>query len=205
MHRRQLAGIALTALLLAVAGSHASDKAQVGSRAPEFTLPDADGTKHSLSDFKGKYVVLEWVNYDCPFVRKHYRSGNMPALQKTYTEEGVVWLSVCSSAPGKQGYFKTEELKERMATEKAAPTAYLVDPEGSVGRTYGAKTTPHMFIINPEGTLIYAGGIDNIPSTKTEDLEKATNYVRSTLDAAMDGKDVSVTSSAPYGCSVKYK
>jgi hypothetical protein len=205
MQIRASVGILATMVVLAAGIAGASEKARVGAAAPEFTLPDADGTNHSLSDYRGKFVVLEWVNFDCPFVRKHYRSGNMPGLQSTYTGKGIIWLSVCSSAPGRQGYFEKDELKERMATEKAVPTAYLVDADGTVGRAYEAKTTPHMFVINPEGTLIYAGGIDNIRSTDIDDIGKATNYVRAALEAAMNGTDVAVTSSAPYGCSVKYK
>lgn len=178
---------------------------KVDQPAPNFTLSDVNGKRHSLSDFKGKYVVLEWVNYDCPFVRKHYGSGNMQGLQKTYTGKGVVWLSICSSAPDKQGYFENEEVKDRMKDLGASPSAYLIDPEGTVGKLYEAKTTPHMFIVNPEGILIYAGGIDNIASTDKEDIKKATNYVKETLDAAMAGKEIMVKGSKPYGCSVKYK
>lgn len=183
----------------------AGDKAKVDYPAPDFTLEDAKGNSHSLSDYEGKYLVLEWVNFDCPFVRKHYGSGNMQKLQETYTSEGVVWLSVCSSAPGKQGYFEGTELDERIAEEKAVPTAYLLDPEGTVGKTYGAKTTPHIYIIDPDGILIFAGGIDDIRSTDTDDIAKATNYVKTTLDASMAGEPVTVKTSRPYGCSVKYK
>ncbi len=144
----------------AIAGlSTASTAApEVGSPAPVFTLKDSQGKEHSLADFKGKFVVLEWVNYDCPFVRKHYNSGNMQKLQKMYAEKGVTWLSVCSSAPGKQGYFDQPALNDRMAQEKAVPAAYLVDASGQVGRQYEAKTTPHMFIINPKGILITSRG-----------------------------------------------
>lgn len=196
----------LSVLLLMLALSQASAKtARVDQSAPDFTLTDVNGKQVSLSDFRGKYVVLEWVNYDCPFVRKHYGSGNMQKLQKEYTAKGVVWLSICSSAPGKQGFFETGELKTRMEKVDASPTDYLVDASGEVGRTYDAKTTPHMFIINPEGTLIYAGGIDDIASTDQDDIAKATNYVRTTLDAAMAGKPVTTKGSHPYGCSVKYK
>jgi peroxiredoxin len=179
--------------------------AKVDEAAPAFTLTDVDGNRHSLADFKGKYIVLEWVNYDCPFVRKHYASGNMQRLQREWTDKGVVWLSICSSAPGKQGYFETAELKDRIKEEKAVPSAYLLDSEGTVGKMYEAKTTPHMYIINPEGVLIYAGGIDNIASTNVDDIGMATNYVRATLEAAMAGKPVEVKGSRPYGCSVKYK
>lgn len=197
------------ALLLALAAigstALAADPPSPGSPAPAFTLPDAAGKSHSLADFKGKYVVLEWVNFGCPFVRKHYDSGNMQTLQKTYTGKGIVWLSICSSAPAKQGYSEGKNLLERIAEEKSAATAYLVDKEGTVGHAYGAKTTPHMFIINPEGTLIYAGGIDDKPSTDRKDITTAANYVREALDAALAGKPVTTATSRPYGCSVKYK
>ena len=193
--------------LLFIAGTRSAPAAppRVDKPAPGFTLMDSEGKNHSLADFRGKYVVLEWVNYDCPFVRKHYRSGNMQQLQKTYTGKGVMWLSICSSAPGKQGHFAADELKERIAEEKAMPTAYLVDPEGTVGKEYEAKTTPHMFVINPEGTLIYAGAIDDIASTDVDDIGEATNYVKAAIDAAQAGQPVAVKSTKSYGCSVKYK
>lgn len=200
MHR-----LILAALLLTVAAATASAAAKVDSPAPAFTLTDSKGNEHSLADFKGKYVVLEWVNYDCPFVRKHYRSGNMQKLQAAYTDKDVVWLSVCSSAPGKQGYFEGEELTARIDEEKAVPTAYLVDADGAVGKQYDAKTTPHMYVINPEGVLIYAGAIDDKASTDVDDVQGAQNHVAAALDAAMGGKAVAVKSSKPYGCSVKYK
>ena len=178
---------------------------RVGEAAPTFTLKDVAGKEYSLADLKGKFVVLEWVNYDCPFVGKHYKSGNMQKLQKQYTEKGVTWLSICSSAEGKQGHFEMPDLKERIAKEKAVPTAYLIDESGDVGKKYEAKTTPHMFVINPEGVLLYAGGIDDKATTDTDDIASATNYVRAALDAAMAGQEVKVSASKPYGCSVKYK
>lgn len=178
---------------------------QVDKMAPNFTLIDSHGNKHSLSDYKGKFVVLEWVNFGCPFVGKHYNSGNMQRLQKMFTEKGVVWLSICSSAPGKQGYYEAKEINELLKEKQAAPTAYLLDPEGEVGKMYGAKTTPHMYIINPEGVLIYAGGIDDIRSTRLEDVNKAHNFVTAALGEAMAGKAVAVKTATPYGCSVKYK
>jgi peroxiredoxin len=178
---------------------------RIGEAAPLFTLKDLQGKEYSLADLKGKFVVLEWVNFDCPFVGKHYGSGNMQKLQKEYTEKGVTWLSICSSAEGKQGYFELPELKERIAEEKSVPTAYLIDESGEVGKKYEAKTTPHMFVINPEGILLYAGGIDDKPSTDRDDIKTATNYVSLALDAAMAGQEVKVTASKPYGCSVKYK
>lgn len=197
--------LALFLLTLAVYVPLLQSETKVDEAAPAFTLKDSNGKQHSLTDFKGKYVVLEWVNFGCPFVRKHYDSGNMQKLQKDYTAKGVIWLSICSSAPGKQGHFETEELKERLAKEKALPTAYLVDAEGEVGKKYQARTTPHMYVIDPKGILIYAGGIDNKASTDVDDIEGANNYVRTVLDEALAGKPLTVKGSRPYGCSVKYK
>jgi peroxiredoxin len=191
--------------LLPAGLSHAATPPAAGEAAPGFTLQDANGRSHSLSEYKGSYVVLEWVNFGCPFVRKHYASGNIPALQKEYTAKKVVWLSICSSAPGKQGFFEKEELKKQIAAMKAAPTAYLLDPEGTVGKLYAAKTTPTMFVIDRKGIILYGGAIDNIPSTDPDDIAKARNYVKEALDHAMAGKAIEVTSSKSYGCSVKYK
>jgi peroxiredoxin len=192
-------------LFIFVATPAPAGSARVDESAPDFTLTDSQGKSHSLSDFKGKWVVLEWVNFGCPFVRKHYDSGNMQGLQKAYTARNVVWLSICSSAPGKQGYYDGDELTSQLKEEESAATAYLIDAAGTVGKVYDAKTTPHIYIIDPEGVLVYAGGIDNIASTDKDDLKKATNYVRTTLDAGMNGKSITVKSSRPYGCSVKYK
>jgi peroxiredoxin len=180
-------------------------EAKIDEPAPTFKLKDNKGKEYALADFKGKYVVLEWVNFDCPFVRKHYDSGHMQKLQKTYQDKDVVWLSICSSAEGKQGYFAGKDLDARLKKEKAVPTAYLLDESGKVGNAYGAKTTPHMYIIDTKGILIYAGGIDDKPSTKINDVETAQNYVISVLDAALAGKPIPVKTSTPYGCSVKYK
>ncbi len=190
--------------LAAIPTSTAILPAAVGQTAPDFTLKDSEGNMHSLSALRGKFVVLEWVNYDCPFVRAQYTSGNMPSLQRTYTSKGVIWLSVCSSAPDKDGYFTGTELKTRMEQMKAAPTAYLIDAEGAVGRLYSAKTTPTMFIVDPLGTLIYAGGIDDTPSTDAGEVPHSRNYIREALDLALAGKPVAVTYSRSYGCSVKY-
>jgi peroxiredoxin len=202
-----VAVLALGAALALAGPGHDHDhapRAAIGKPAPDFTLNDLEGKARSLSDYEGKYVVLEWNNPDCPFVRKHYGSGNMQGLQKTYREKGVVWLTVCSSGIGRQGYYEPAELKKMTAKNGAAFDAYLQDAEGTVGRMYGAKTTPHMFVIDPDGVLIYAGAIDDKPSTRKEDIDGATNYVRTALDAAMAGKPVPVASSTPYGCSVKY-
>jgi peroxiredoxin len=194
------AGLLGSALLAALPATAAS----VGQPAPDFTLSDSHGAPHKLSDFKGKFVVLEWVNYDCPFVGKHYGSGNMQKLQKAYTGKGVVWLSVNSSAQGKQGNFTPDQINAKLKEKGATPTAYLIDSSGTVGREYGAKTTPHMYVIDSKGTLVYAGGIDDKPSTDQSDIPVAKNFVAAALDEAMAGKAVTTASSQPYGCSVKY-
>ncbi len=178
--------------------------AKVGEKAPDFTLIDAKGNKHSLSDFKDKYVVLEWINFGCPFVQKHYATGNMQKLQKTYTDKGVIWLTICSSAPGKQGYFTGEELQDKIKEAGMNSTAYLVDADGTVGKMYGAKTTPDMYIINPEGTLIYSGAIDDKPTYKHDDIKGANNYVAMALNASMNGETIETKITPSYGCSVKY-
>jgi peroxiredoxin len=182
----------------------ALEKAVIDRQAPDFTLTDAEGNTHSLSDFEGKHVVLEWINFDCPFVKKHYKSSNMQNLQESYTNKDVVWLTVCSSAPGKQGYFSGQELQARISEHKLKSTAYLLDTDGKVGRAYEAKTTPHMYVINPEGVLVYAGAIDSKRSTKAADIPGAVNYVKEALDASLAGGEVKTRMSTPYGCSVKY-
>jgi glutathione peroxidase-family protein len=177
---------------------------EVGKRAPDFTLTDLSGRKHELSDLKGKFVVLEWVNFGCPFVRKHYGSENMQKLQKEVVDKGVVWLSICSSALGKQGNESPDAAKSGLARFGSAATAYLVDADGKVGRLYKAKTTPEMFVINPEGVLIYAGAIDDKPTPDPSTVAGSNNYVEAALNEATSGKSVSVPSTKPYGCSVKY-
>lgn len=178
---------------------------EIDDKAPSFTLKDNNGKTHNLSDYKGKYVVLEWINFDCPFIKKHYTENNMQSIQKKYKDKGVIWLSICSSADGKQGNFKGEELENRLKKEKANPTAYLIDESGKVGKSFGAKTTPHMFIINPEGKLVYSGGIDDTPSADPDDIKDSKNYVSSALDEALSGKEITVKYGRPYGCGVKYK
>lgn len=178
--------------------------AKLNEQAPGFKLVDSNGKEHSLSDFKGKIVVLEWINFDCPFVQKHYNSKNMQSLQLKYTKKDVIWLSVCSSAEGKQGNFSDEEINKRIKNHNAKMTAYLIDADGKVGKMYGAKTTPHMYIIDKEGKLVYAGGIDDKASTDVDDIKDSKNYVSLALDELLDGKNVSLQSSKPYGCSVKY-
>ena len=194
----------LLPLLLAVSTGAAFGAAEVGSAAPGFSLPGTNGKSYNLSEFRGKYVVLEWYNPDCPFVRKHYHSGNMQNLQKEFTEKGVVWLSIDSSAPGKEGNYPAAKLNEIASTDGAARTALLLDPEGKVGRLYGATATPDMVIIDPQGKIRYKGAIDNKPSTDVADIKTATNYVQSNLENLMAGKDVSPATTRPYGCSVKY-
>lgn len=206
LHSFRSIAVALSAFAVVALAFHpmSVNDPEVGAPAPSFTLTDTNGTDHSLSDFEGQYVVLEWLNFDCPFVAKFYNSGKMAELQETYREQGVVWLSVVSSAPGTQGYFPPDEMNARNEQEGGQQDAILMDPEGTVGQQYGAQTTPHMYIINPEGELIYKGGIDDTPSTNPADIEDATNYVESTLDAAMQDEAVPTPTAPPYGCSVKY-
>ncbi len=182
----------------------AAGDAQVGSPAPDFTLTDTNGNSVTLSDYSGKYVILEWINYDCPFVVKHYQSKNMQGLQDKYREQGVVWLAVNSSAEGKQGQFSNDEIHARLKKHASTVDAYLLDGSGDVGRTYGATHTPHMYIINPEGTLIYMGAIDSIRSANVADVPKADNYVTMAMDAVAEGKEVPVKMTRAYGCTVKY-
>jgi alkyl hydroperoxide reductase subunit AhpC len=209
MIKKVLTVLAGAIVLASVAGAPelvAQDaKAEIGKHAPGFTLTDTYGEEHSLSDYEGKWVVLEWLNYDCPFVGKHYKSGNMPSLQESFGEKGVVWLAVVSSAPGKQGYFPPDEMNARSEKVKSAAKAVLFDPEGTVGRLYSARTTPQMVLIDPEGTVLYNGAIDDKPTTKLEAVEGAHNYLVAATKEAMAGKPVSVATTQPYGCSVKYK
>lgn len=196
----------LTAAAVAAAlfvGAHAAPT--VGQPAPDFTLTDIDGNKHTLSSLKGKTVVLEWVNPECPIVKKHYdKSGNMPKLQKEATSDGVVWLSINSGHPGAQGDYDAAEVKEWMRKNNASATAYLRDSAGAVGRKYDARTTPHMYVIDAKGTLVYAGGIDSIQSANPRDIDKATNYVREALKDLKSGQPVRTATAPFYGCSVKY-
>ncbi|MGE0268376.1 MAG: thioredoxin family protein [Candidatus Omnitrophota bacterium] len=194
----------ISAILCTVRMGAAHADISTNSEAPEFTLTDSHGQTHSLSGFKGKYVILEWVNYDCPFVKKHYTPGNMQGLQKSLTEEGAVWLSINSSAEGKQGAYSADEVNQIMENSGAMPTAYLFDTDGTVGKMYGAKTTPHMYVINPEGVLIYQGAIDSISSFDSADIKAADNYVIKALSQAKSGEAVSTPTTQPYGCSVKY-
>jgi peroxiredoxin len=175
-----------------------------GAPAPAFTLTTSNGRTVSLADFKGKTVVLEWTNHECPYVGKHYRSNNMQRLQKKWTARDVIWLSVVSSAPGQEGYVTAEEANKLTRERDAAPSAVLLDPKGTVGRAYGARVTPHMFVISGDGTLIYAGGIDDRPSANVADIKIARNYVDAVLTDLSEGKPVSATRTRAYGCTVKY-
>lgn len=178
---------------------------EIGQQAPAFTATDSNGKTHSLSDFSGKIVVLEWNNPECPYVVKHYDSKNMQSLQEKYTAQDVVWLTVNSGAEGKQGHMTPEQANAYIAQHGGKATAYLLDTNGMVGKAYGATVTPHMFIIDGNGTLIYNGGIDDNNSAKIETIEGATNYVANALDALMAGEPVEVATSQPYGCGVKYE
>ena len=177
---------------------------QLDQPAPGFTMNNVSGTMVSLSDYQGKTVVLEWTNHECPYVQKHYGSDNMQALQRKYTAQDVVWLSIISSAPGKQGYIDAETASQLTSSRNAAPTQVLFDPEGKVGKQYDAQTTPHMFIIDKEGILRYAGAIDSIKSANPADIAQATNYVDEGLTSLLAGQSIAKKSAPPYGCSVKY-
>lgn len=200
---KHLVKTAVTAGFLAAA-SPAMAAADLNQPAPTFDAVGADGKPVKLSDFKGKTVVLEWTNHECPFVAKHYDSGNMPTLQKDAAGKGVVWMQVLSSAPGKQGHVDGATAQKLNASRKAAPAFTVLDPDGKIGKMYGAQTTPHMFIVNAAGQLVYKGGIDSIPTAKKEDLAKAENYVTAALAAIGTGKAVEKANTKPYGCSIKY-
>ena len=178
---------------------------RVGEPAPGFTAVDSNGKQQRLSDYKGKFVVLEWHNQGCPYTKKHYQSGNMQRLQKEWTAKGVVWLTVISSAPGTQGFVTPTQENDYVKTMNAAPTAVIMDPGGSLGHLYSAKVTPHMFIIDPGGTLIYNGAIDDHPTSDQSDIANSKNYVSMALQEAMSGKPVTEAATRPYGCSVKYR
>ena len=193
----------LLSLLAAISlNTHAA--VNVGQPAPDFTGADSNGKQHSLSQYKGKTVVLEWTNHDCPYVKKHYNSGNMQALQKDATANGVVWLSIISSRPGKQGHVSGKQANELTASRNASPTAVILDESSEIGLLYGAKTTPHMYIVDKSGQLVYMGGIDNMPSKDEDDIPKSKNYVRTALDEMAAGHAIKESITRPYGCSVKY-
>lgn len=192
-------------LLLTVCLSFAvGAEVKVGAAAPGFSEKDQSGKMRSLKDFKGKWVVLEWYNSGCPYVKKHYGSGNMQKLQKKYADKGVQWVTVATSAKGKQGYIEPSRAVAAMKEAKMNSTALLLDADGTMGKAYGAKTTPHMFVINPEGDVVYAGAIDSNDSANPATIASSENYVVASLDAAMSGKAIKTSSTKPYGCSVKY-
>jgi peroxiredoxin len=190
--------------LLALASFTVQADPSIGQPAPAFSGKTADGKSLDLQSLKGKTVVLEWTNHQCPFVKKHYDSGNIPQLQKDAVAKGIVWLQVISSAPGKEGHVDGATSAKLNAQRGAVPTNTILDPEGSIGKLYGAKTSPHLFIIDPQGVLVYKGGIDSIPSADPADIAKAENYVKSALGELAAGKKVSKDSTQPYGCTVKY-
>jgi peroxiredoxin len=178
--------------------------ARVGEPAPAFSAASTTGPSVSLANHRGKLVVLEWTNHDCPYVRKHYETGNMQALQREATGQGVVWLTIISSAPGTQGHVTPAEANELTAGRKAAPTAVLLDPQGTVGRLYGATNTPHMYVVDKAGVLVYAGAIDDRPTSRKSDVQGASNYVRAALQAVSAGQPVKTPVTRAYGCTVKY-
>lgn len=200
--KKSLAAVALTALVSLPSAALAA--AAVGSPAPEFSGKTSEGKTVSLSDYKGKIVVLEWTNPGCPFVRKHYDGKNIQTLQKDYTAKDVIWLTLNSSAKGKQGHVEGDALKAEPAKESIASTAYIADESGQIGQLYGAKVTPHLFIIGKDGNIAYNGGIDSIGSTDAADIAKAEPYVKEALDELLAGKPVTNATTKPYGCGVKY-
>ena len=212
MMKKMLTAFAASAAFAALAGvtsltlvaAPASAAPTVGQAAPNFILADTNGRPVNLADFRGRTVVLEWNNPECPFVRKHYGSGNMQRAQAAAARDGVVWLTINSSAPGNQGHMNGAQARNFVSSSGARPTAYLLDPRGVVGRVYGAATTPHMYVINAQGTLVYAGGIDDRPTANPADVEGARNHVLAALTDLRAGRAVSVPTSRPYGCSVKY-
>ncbi|MDQ2868576.1 MAG: thioredoxin family protein [Verrucomicrobiota bacterium] len=201
----KISSLALGLLVLTASALFAADSPAVGSAAPNFTLPDTHGKTHKLADFKGKYVVLEWFNPECPFVKKHYGSGNMQKLQSEFTGKGVVWLTIDSNAPGMEGNLTAEQAQKVMKEWNTKQTALLLDPAGKVGQEYGARNTPDMVVINPAGQVIYEGAIDSKATPNPGDIASATNYVKAALDESMNGKPVTDANTRPYGCSVKYK
>jgi thiol-disulfide isomerase/thioredoxin len=189
------------ALAVTAAQSFAST---VGQPAPDFSATDLAGKPVKLSDFRGKYVVMEWVNPDCPYVKRHYDSGNMPLLQKEATGQGVVWLAVNSSSQASGEYYTPEQMARWQKEKGSVPTATLLDETGKVGRAYGARTTPHMYIVDPQGRLVYAGAIDDKRSASVAETKNAKNHVRAALNEALAGKAITTSATSPYGCSVKY-
>jgi len=199
-----IAGMFTAALVAAALISGVAQAAKVGDKAPDFTLTDIHGEKHSLSDFKGKTVVLEWTNYGCPFVQKHYDSGNMQKLQAMMANKEVVWLSICSSREGAQGHMSADRWQKVTEKKGVNSAAVLIDESGKVGRAYGARVTPHMYVIDGDGMIAYNGAIDSIRSTSQADIDRAENYVVAAVEAVLAGKPVETKTSVPYGCGIKY-
>lgn len=202
--KRSILTVAALAAVFALSPALALAAAEPGKPAPAFEVKDAAGKEHKLADYSGKWLVLEWFNKDCPYVKKHYGSGNMQALQEEITGKDVEWLTVISSAEGKQGYLTPEKAIEVAKASKSSADATLLDTDGTMGKAYGAKTTPHMFVINPKGEVVYAGAIDDNDSSDPSVIPDSTNFVRTAVDAGLAGKDIEVTSTKAYGCSVKY-
>lgn len=202
--RTTITALIVTLVSLASTATVSAETAVVGKPAPDFKLSDAQGKDTSLSQFKGKTVVLEWYNPTCPFVKKFYANGNMQQFQKEAVAKGAVWLTINSNAEGKPGHLAQGDAAQAAKAASLNSTALLLDPKGTVGREYGARTTPHMFVVDPKGTLAYAGAIDDTPSTSSGDIESAENHVMSAIDAIAQGKAVDPASTEPYGCSVKY-
>jgi peroxiredoxin len=197
--------LVLAIVTLAAGALYAADVPPVGSAAPDFSAPDANGKTQSLSKYKGKYVVLEWFNPECPFVKKHYGSDNMQKLQAEYTSKGVVWLTIDSNAPGSEGNITAEQAKKIMDSWKTKQTALLLDPESKIAKLYGAKNTPNMVVIGPDGKIVYEGAIDSKATPNAADIPSSTNYVKSALDESLGGKAVSNAQTKPYGCHITYK
>ena len=192
------------AVLLGCVSAAAAASATIGAAAPNFSLTDSNGKPHALADYKGKIVVLEWTNHECPYVRKHYETGNMQALQREATGQGVIWLTLISSTKGSQGYATAAQADELTTSRKAVPTAVLLDEPGVVGKMYGATNTPHMYVVDKAGTLVYAGAIDDRPTTRRADVQGANNYVRAALESVGAGQPVKTPITRAYGCTVKY-
>ena len=196
----------LSAAALLALGAHLPARAaRVGQPAPDFSLPDTGGKAVRLADFRGRFVVLEWTNPGCPFVRKHYESGNMGATQKLARDQGVAWLAINSTETASGDYLEPPRLADWLKQHQGVPTAVLMDPEGTTGRAYDAKTTPHLYIVNPQGMLVYAGGIDSIASARVSDIEKATNHVKAALADIAAKRPIAQAVTKPYGCTIKYK
>jgi hypothetical protein len=202
---KQIFGLLTGALMATLISNTAMADAKVGAPAPAFEVKDADGKVHSLSSFAGKTIVLEWLNHDCPFVKKHYDSGNMQKIQESAVADGIVWLSVVSSVKGEQGYLEPAGAKKLALEKKSKATAVLIDDTGVMGKAYGAKVTPHMYVIDGTGKLVYNGAIDNKPTTKVADVQTAEPYLVNALAALKKGEPIKNAANKPYGCSVKYK